>query len=76
MRNVRSIASQSPAVVISLLALFFALGSGAGYAATTAAGPAASRVATMGDDSAMGFPLSWTNGPADHFRTNAGEAAG
>ena len=40
MRNVRSIASQSPAVVISLLALFFALGSGAGYAATTAAGPA------------------------------------
>jgi len=40
MRNIRSVAAQSPAVVISLLALFFALGSGAGYAATAVAGPA------------------------------------
>ncbi len=44
--------------------------------ATTTAGPAASRVASMGDDSAIGFPLSWLNGPADHFRTNDGEVAG
>jgi hypothetical protein len=36
MRSVRSVLVQSPAVAISLVALVFAMGSGAGYAATTA----------------------------------------
>jgi hypothetical protein len=39
MRNIRSIVAQSPAVAISLVALVFALGSGAGYAATSAIQP-------------------------------------
>jgi hypothetical protein len=34
MRKIRSIATQSPAIAISILALVFSLGSGAGYAAT------------------------------------------
>jgi hypothetical protein len=38
MRSVRSLLAQSPAVAISLAALVFAMGSGAGYAATTASG--------------------------------------
>jgi len=35
MRKIRSFASQSPAIIISLIALTFSLGSGAGYAAST-----------------------------------------
>jgi hypothetical protein len=34
MRKIRSIATQSPAIAISILALVFSLGTGAGYAAT------------------------------------------
>jgi hypothetical protein len=35
MRSLRSLASQSPAVAISAIALLFSLGAGAGYAAST-----------------------------------------
>jgi hypothetical protein len=38
MRSVRSLLAQSPAVAISLVALVFAMGTGAGYAATSASG--------------------------------------
>lgn len=38
MRRLPSIARQSPAIVISLVALVFSLGSGVGYAASTASG--------------------------------------
>lgn len=41
MSRLRSITAQSPAIVISIVALVFALGSGAGYAATHAATAAA-----------------------------------
>ncbi len=37
MKRFRAIASQSPAIVISVIALTFSLGSGAGYAASVAA---------------------------------------
>lgn len=37
MRNIRALVAQSPAIAISLAALFFAVGGGAGYAATTIA---------------------------------------
>lgn len=40
MRSIKSIAAQSPAVAISLVALVFALGGGVGYAATSTAQPA------------------------------------
>src|ERR1039458_3469509 len=40
MKRFRSIAAQSPALVISIAALFFSLGSGAGYAATLSSQPA------------------------------------
>jgi hypothetical protein len=36
MRSIRPVIRQSPAVVISMAALFFAVGGGAGYAATAA----------------------------------------
>lgn len=45
MNRIRSITRQSPAIIISLIALTFSLGSGAGYAASMAAShPAATKV--------------------------------
>ena len=45
MSRIRSVASRSPAIIISLIALTFSLGSGAGYAASVAAShPAAAKV--------------------------------
>ena len=47
MTRLRSLASQSPAIVISVVALAFSLGSGAGYAAsTTTSHPAAAAKVT------------------------------
>lgn len=41
MKRMRGLAGHSPAIAISMLALVFALGSGAGYAASTTAGATA-----------------------------------
>jgi len=41
MRKIRSLTAQSPALVLSALALVFAVGGGAGYAATAATGATA-----------------------------------
>lgn len=43
MRTARNLLAQSPAIVISVLALVFAVGGGAGYAASTTAGSTATR---------------------------------
>jgi len=55
MKRFRSVMGQSPAIVISLIALTFSLGSGAGYAASSATShPAATKVTW--------HPLALTNG--------------
>jgi hypothetical protein len=44
MKRIKALASQSPAIVISVIALTFSLGGGAGYAASTATGQAATKI--------------------------------
>jgi hypothetical protein len=44
MKRFRALASQSPAIVISVVALTFSLGGGAGYAASVATGHSATKI--------------------------------
>jgi hypothetical protein len=56
MKRFRALARQSPAIVISLIALTFSLGSGAGYAASVAAHhPAATKITWHG----LGLRNGW-----------------
>ncbi len=62
MSRLRSLASQSPAIIISVVALAFSLGSGAGYAAsTTASHPAAAAKVTWHK---LSLRNGWKPGPA------------
>jgi len=62
MSRLRSLASQSPAIVISVVALAFSLGSGAGYAAsTTASHPAAAAKVTWHK---LSLRNGWKSAPA------------
>jgi len=64
MKRFRSLAAQSPALVISIAALFFSLGSGAGYAATVAqhhSQPAASAHVVSTPAVLPQARVAWTN---------------
>jgi hypothetical protein len=59
MRSLRAIAQQSPAIVISVIALTFSLGSGAGYAASVAVSHPAARITWHN----LGLKNGWHGAP-------------
>jgi hypothetical protein len=59
MNRFRALVSQSPAIIISLIALTFSLGGGVGYAATAAQGPAAVKITWH----ALALRNKWTPAP-------------
>lgn len=59
MNRFRALAGQSPAIIISLVALTFSLGGGVGYAATVAQSPAAVKITWH----ALALRNKWTPAP-------------
>jgi hypothetical protein len=59
MRRLRSMLGQSPAIIISLIALTFSLGSGAGYAASVVTKPAVTDPATSAPAKPAATKITW-----------------